>query len=347
MDALQSFTFLTDNLPTWISNLDRLATQVTDKHNEFVQLTRETRAKARAKKQGSTETLRAIDAGQSKLCRKPTLRTESLRQRAASENHDTAVLITGASTPPAQIDINPNNKHLFQDSRRKRKSVSVLSGKSGPQKYQARSTIIVYYDSAIQEAFELLVRNIGSARNNLRKGRTAANFKARMASLGLGLDDSLFPGVGNFSMPKSRAVDPRSGKNSDIATTKRSEFQGFDDADKALEVAQSLCEVAAHQFLRDGDCRDEIATTRVNFESCLKVAEAEAIQLRDQARIEQEREEISSEKDTPVADTVVAQPSLASKQTGFSGMDAIEVDSASDQSSIHIDLTAFRRTRRV
>ncbi|KAK0750949.1 hypothetical protein B0T18DRAFT_318982 [Schizothecium vesticola] len=32
----------------------------------------------------------------------------------------------------------------------------------------------------------------------------------------------------------------------------------YDDLDKGLEYVQSMCEHAAHQFLRDGDCRDEV-----------------------------------------------------------------------------------------
>lgn len=51
----------------------------------------------------------------------------------------------------------------------------------------------------------------------------------------------------------------------------------LDDLDKGLEYVQSMCEQAAHQFLRDGDCSDEIVkiqdrltTTRTSAENELK-----------------------------------------------------------------------------
>ncbi|KAK0627180.1 hypothetical protein B0T14DRAFT_408865, partial [Immersiella caudata] len=32
----------------------------------------------------------------------------------------------------------------------------------------------------------------------------------------------------------------------------------YDDLDKGLEFVQNMCEHAAHQFLRDGDCVEEV-----------------------------------------------------------------------------------------
>jgi len=32
----------------------------------------------------------------------------------------------------------------------------------------------------------------------------------------------------------------------------------YDDLDKGLEYVQSMCEHAARQFLRDGDCAEEV-----------------------------------------------------------------------------------------
>lgn len=36
----------------------------------------------------------------------------------------------------------------------------------------------------------------------------------------------------------------------------------YDELDKGLEYVQSMCEHAAHQFLRDGDCNEEIGNVK-------------------------------------------------------------------------------------
>ncbi|ESZ97712.1 hypothetical protein SBOR_1899 [Sclerotinia borealis F-4128] len=57
---------------------------------------------------------------------------------------------------------------------RKRKTESLASGNSQAPKYRTRSMIIVYYDSAVQTAFEDLVKFISGNRNAMRKGKMAA-----------------------------------------------------------------------------------------------------------------------------------------------------------------------------
>lgn len=252
-------------------------------------------------------------------------------------------------TPPTSQPSKPNNALPVKEIGQKRKSGSAdLSAPSGPPRYRARSIVIVYYDSAIQEAFELLVRNIAGARNNLRKGRTAASFKARMVSMGMGDDDD------DDGFP---ALNPKLLVRRAPRTSTPSESPSFQKADEDLEAAQNLCEVAAHQFLRDGDCGEEIAGTRKRFEDCLDTAKAEVKKLRVEESREAETDSPnavvdwtgSTRTDTdPVKDIVQkfeapripAIPTLTTAGT-------IEVDDNSDGGSVHIDLTAFRRTRRV
>ncbi|CAG8961659.1 hypothetical protein HYFRA_00006196 [Hymenoscyphus fraxineus] len=58
---------------------------------------------------------------------------------------------------------------------RKRRTGSMASGESGvTSKHRTRSMIIVYYDSAVQTAFEELVRFVSGSRNSMRKGKMAA-----------------------------------------------------------------------------------------------------------------------------------------------------------------------------
>lgn len=316
MDALQSFRLLADGLPFWISSLDELGVRASSTGPEYSQVYQATGVAHGKPTNCSTESLRPVD----KL-----------------EHDKVTVTVTKTSTPDRVGFGDPGNKHLFREARRKRKPGSVLSGASGPQKYRTRSMIIVYYDSFVQEAFESLVRNIGSARNNLRKGKMQASMKARMSALG-GDDISLsISGFGNTMRPKmmqtkvTRVQTGVEGKTAQATAV-------FDKVEKELEAAQSLCEVAAHQFLRDGDCGLEIEGTRQRFEACLEVAKKEVDRLEEEAKLEKEKEEAEER----------AQNEETRATFLGNGDDVIEIDDGeeSDSSSIHIDMTSFRSTRR-
>lgn len=344
MDALTSFTNLSDNIPDWLIKLDQLAAQVAEQHSRFTTLTHFTEVRLR-KKHDSTESLRPKDENGNPP---KDDHNHNVSNTTSKKIHD-----NDTSMPSAHLDIpnvNVDSAIILRDVRRKRKPRSSFSGASGPRQYRTRSMIIVYYDSAIQEAFESLVRSIASARNNLRKAKTTVSFKARMASLGM--DESLFAGPGpgpgdlglNPKMMRSRfqRSNPHPSATEYVPT--------FEEADQHLEAAQSLCEVAAHQFLRDGDCSDEIEGTRTRFQNCLGVAEREADALRQ--RQSPESPELVADDIQPTAPRVVALDEKvdlsAVKAATYADVGTIEVDNEneSDASSVHIDLTAFRRARR-
>ena len=104
----------------------------------------------------------------------------------------------------------------------KRRTESLASGQSAAPKYRTRSMIIVYYDSAVQSAFEELVKFVSGSRNAMRKGRMAA----RMAEMrqaaereieadgeSEGEDDG-FPHPSSVLPRKSGAVAPPNGEPS-------------------------------------------------------------------------------------------------------------------------------------
>lgn len=330
MDALKSFAHLADNIPDWLVKLDALAGQVAEQHARFARISRAELTGIRmAKKHNSTE---------------------SLRPPKDELDDPVPLVLTQTSPPPANIAITsqPNQTLLVKEIRRKRKSGSAdLSAASGPQRYRTRSLVIVYYDSAIQEAFESLVRSISGARNNLRKGRTAASFKARMASMGMGDDED-----DGYAALNPKLMIKRAPK-----TSQTSERPTFQKADADLDAAQNLCEVAAHQFLRDGDCREEIASTRKRFEDCLETAKAEVEKLQAEESKEEEEgvPESTTELNKPTQANIDSVTLAARKIEGpriptiptLTTNGTIEVDDGSDASSVHIDLTAFRRIRRV
>ena len=322
MDAQASFTHLTENVPSWLSKLETLSAQVAEQHAKFSKLTTRTEIK---------------------LARQKSSSMESLRQEEKATKVDTHADSTPPEPPtsypsPSPLQNIANDVLAVTEARRKRKPGSALSLASGPQKYRHRTMIIVYYNSDIQDAFELLVRNIAGARNNLRKGRTAANFKKHLASLDMGLPPFFAGGESGLDFKIERPTKTLSSEaDNDCAA--------FDAIDKDLENAQMLCERAAHQMLREGDCKEEILGTKNRFLNSLKLAEQEL----DKYRAE-EAEEAPDEP--PTATPVHFDPEIKTvvttvKPIEFAGIGSIEVDDRSDVESFHIDLSAIRRTRRV
>lgn len=324
MDALASFTHLAENLPLWLTKLEALSAQVAEQHAKFSKLTAATEVKLARQKTGSTESLRPDKEH-------PT-RMEDQADTTAETSHT-------PDPSPSAIQNTANDVLAIKEARRKRKPGSALSAASGPQKYRSRSMVIVYYNSEIQDAFGLLVRNIAGARNNLRKGRTAADFKKRMASLAMGAP--------LFSAGGEHALEYKMGRPMKITSAiADNTCSVFDAVDKELENAQVLCERAAHQMLREGDCKEELLGTKNNFQNSLKMAEEEVEQLRAEEQKEAV-EEPSLEEPIPIridVDEKVTPPTI--KPVDFAGPDAIEVDDGSDAESIHVDLGAIRRTMR-
>lgn len=336
MDALQSFVHLQDSVPSWLSKLDELTIIVAEHNARFLEMAR----------YGS------------RLLTKKNLSTESLHegpvQHYAIEG-ETPAKATGIYVPP-----NPSHQCVSHASRarnaannaRKRKgsNASVISGQP---RYRTKSMVVVYYDSAIQESFETLFRSIAGARNNLRKGKRAATFKARMASLVL--DESSNPAAGEISMLNAKTMLAGLGRRSlgpDFAANDK--LPMLDEADRDLEITQSLCEVAAHQLLRDGDCRVEIEGMRKKFENCRAIAKREVERLKEEEAREQDGKEIVAktveEEQLPVARYIEAKvnSALPLKEMNFTETGVIEIDDHSDAGSVQIDLSAFRtRGRRV
>ncbi|KAI0482481.1 hypothetical protein GGR56DRAFT_620097, partial [Xylariaceae sp. FL0804] len=171
---------------------------------------------------------------------------------------------------------------------RKPKTESMISGEAMISRYRNRSMIVVYYDSYVQSFFSELVKFVSAQRNVMRKAKMAAKVAhiRQMAELEMPDDDDdddgggeLKPGDGPIAADpnilaarsdadfsgelKPRVPNPRL-RSSGLMMHMRGrpsrlgQFNEkgdiWEELDKGLEYVQSMCEHAAHQFLRDGDC---------------------------------------------------------------------------------------------
>ncbi|KAG8527444.1 uncharacterized protein KY384_007596 [Bacidia gigantensis] len=353
MDALQSFSFLADSVPQWLTKLDELVSKCDIQYERFTRISQHGEVKLTRKKHDSTESLRPG---------KDIETTALSAMNVDGPSMPTKAVAALPSEPEKSSNLEP---FASRDLHRKRRAGSDLSGApSNHCRYRTKSMVVVYYDSEIQSLFEALVKNIATARNNLRKGKNAATIKTRMVAMGMASsasqDRSSDRMEGLLLDPKLMMAKARLGRQPRGNATKY-----FEDADKDLEDAQNLCEGGAHQFLRDGDCQAEIEGTRKRFASCRTIAtqEVEKLKKEEEARRahEMDVEDVEDEKTlvggtTPPSDTMEEKSIEVSidhkfgppplKQVTFAGAGAIEIDDGSDEESIQIDMSAIRRTVR-
>lgn len=368
--------YLLDNIPTWRTSIDSLLLHAAEKHEEFVaeyaRLVNE--AKPRRRRNPSNA---SIHTGDDEAATDPVINAEGIDRPSSPDPRYTSPLEAG-------------NKYLYAQARRKRKpGTSIRSGASGPQKFRNKNHVVVYYDGYLQEQLDSMVKQVGVARNNLRKGKAAlaaaTGFRlptlTSKASHGLSMLDDVRPAL----MTRTSApVLPGKKLNVSLTSNSADDESSFLRADKELEQIQSLCETAAHQSLRDGDCRTELDHIRQKFASLLVQATMTADSLKKLQEEQKASQEESSESERPLnlgADAKLsAQPSFellnapslsVSKDLSPLGFglkpeglfsapalltaptagdtaaltsDTIEVDDASDQESIVVDLSQYLLT---
>jgi hypothetical protein len=345
LNTMEPLETLVSAVPTWYVLLDDLDSKITRRQVELAQVGEYRPPTRSIKNKGSTESLRPRE-NESPITATdkfhddpmittphelPTLTQDTVFAQTSnspiSKPTNAAKLMHHSSSPGPQTP----NRNIAQRVKgagaamsppviRKRKTDSVASGESQKPKYRTRSMIIVYYDSAVQIAFEELVKHISSSRNSMRKGKMTARMASmrRMAEMSVDDDDTDdlvdTPGVDTTgkgfgsnlivarnpldsedgdgeAMPVLKFVSTRRmgpsmapptaiirnttnranlGLDSAAKTGERTNrgiipklaaqpsANIYDELDTGLEWCQSMCEHAAHQFLRDGECTMEI-----------------------------------------------------------------------------------------
>ena len=320
VDALQCFTFLTDNVPAWITRATDLASHSAAKHAEFsadyVKLSAAEKNPPRRRKNSSLNTNRDDDDDEEEEARRKRPHS-SLAEQQQSE---------------AEVAFE-DPLTLLRLSRDRKKA-----SKGSKSSVQPRHKVVVQYDSYTQNALEVLIRDVGGARNNIRKGRMnqmmkkGFGFKVTMSSNAI--NDTARPIFRSSRMNYSKGGQEPGGPP-------------FDSVDKLLETVQSLCETGAHHFLRFGDCSTELNKTKENLALVLETARGEVTRLQAEPEAEETGEEEVTTKDISKErqqETIQLKVD-ADTDKHPSGMGVIEVDDGSDASSMSLDMAAFRSRR--
>ncbi|PWY75419.1 hypothetical protein BO70DRAFT_363990 [Aspergillus heteromorphus CBS 117.55] len=317
MDALGAFTYLTENTPTWISQISELSAHTASKRAEYAQAYKQHTAVRRQRRRRN-----------SSVC---SIHTDTDPSPQPSAGETRGDITTTPETSHHQSAANPP-KHGAEDVPPLGDSDSIEHNLC----VSTRHNLIIHYDGHTQKTLEELVRNIGTARNNIRK--------ARMSSPRLGYSMLSRNPLMNSSMALLASAETtdedvlsniRRARDRNPAVPAK---ESLEKADKFLEVVHGICETAAYCFLRLGDCSKELATVEERLKTVLNLATKEADQLRAK-QPPTEKEAVG--RITPVTKAPTEQPFSLSKTN-----DAIEVDD--DDGSEYgepIDLTVFRVNR--
>lgn len=343
MDALGAFSYLQSNLPAWITRVSELAAHTSAKHAEYLEAYRRYASfKPRRRKNSS-------------VC---SIHTDDLVPIAQREG-----------PPPEAVETTTTDKDAPTPARhagRKRGTDEAPSIDSSDRYafVSTRHNVIIEYDGHTQKVLEQVVCDIGVARNNIRRGKMSMMPRAGMRP-GL-LNKTVNIGSNNTSgggsqLPSLACVrSTRTGAGvvgvSESQTSIRKE-SSLDFADKQLELAYGLCETAAYQVLRSGDCGTELDGVEEKFKMLLEATTNEV------NRLEQEKSQRQVQADAPTEKTPEKPPPTSSaarlariraiakandKPSDDEPVDkpgAIEVDDASSLSAESIDLSVFRSSR--
>jgi hypothetical protein len=298
MDALQCFTTIGENVPSWITRVTELAAHTAKKHAEF-----------------SAEYKKLADE------LPPRRRKNSSVHSIQSAS---ALRIEAAAAAKSQ-------------SKRGGDATSIASDQVSRFSRQ-RPRVVIQYDNHTQKELEQTVRDIGAARNNIRKGKMSQVMRRPNLTMEMfssrSRDSTRGPALPMDSLVRVQA--PRE--------TPAQQESAFDFTDKQLETAQRLCESAAHQFIRSGDCSTQLDTILEKFNLVLTAARKEVDRLHAEKPTDIDDEMVESE-------TTVAPAVFKTVNCGEDGkapdpeVAAIEVDDTPSDSSVSIDITAFRSNR--
>ena len=272
-EALSSFLALLESVPKWIADLESLLETLNPRPSANLPETKPAEIPAQARKPSRCSSRRSR-------------RSEHVKPK--TEQDVTPNLPQTTLVPPQLLHLTTSD--ALRLSQRKRKTASARTGdRSGPSKYRMRSMAVIYYDGDVQKRFEMLVRAVGSCRNAIRKGKMGAKVDNISRLARAGSSSSEDSGRGNIGKDMTvnlgklgrRSIRPE--RNGYGIFSKRDDTGIFNTVDGLLEKGQGLCERAAHQVLRDGDCTLELTNANKHFTEVQTLAEKEVPLLRRRA----------------------------------------------------------------
>lgn len=248
MDAATSFQHVVDSHPEWKSQLTAVTVYAASKYEEFVSEYRNVmhQVKQKRQKSGSIASIRSENDTPAEELKSPQL------------------------SDFVEIDpMEAGNRYIYAQAQRKRRAgTSLRSNASGVRNVRNRKMVVIYYDSHIQSELDKLVRALGAARNNLRKGKNAYIVSKGFSLPTLSRRYDITNRVATTGT-KPSLQSTKAQSDTVLSSNSPSIETSFITIDKDLEAIQSLCESAAHQAIRDGDCSNDLNEALVKLDAIL------------------------------------------------------------------------------
>jgi hypothetical protein len=344
-DALNSFRSLLEKIPDWITGLEAILENATQRQSELLSANQPA---------DSDRTLVRNLSKSSSLRSKRTKHDEPTTQVVLEET--IGQVVTPVPTIPRPQLPHMTGSDALRLSQRKRKTFSACSGdQSGPSKYRSRALVVVYYDGDVQKRFSDFVQAVASSRNDIRRSKLSAKVdnlsRSRSSSSGSdstgSFDEDTTKSLGTFTYKTTRL------RLQDMSALSRPDgSQALDRVDGLLEQSQNLCEHAAHQVLRDGDCALEVMQAKELLGQAKAFAERElpslekiavAYQGRRVRAEERQRVERSRQPPPPLpADSEKIELLSREPSNDTLEVDEIEIDDNDDGSEAELDMTAIK-----
>ncbi|TEA10624.1 hypothetical protein C8034_v009347 [Colletotrichum sidae] len=319
MDALNN---IINNIPDWVKRLDELGDQVDQRQIELAAFNIGSSARS-IRNKGSTESLKPKDdnTGLAPAPNDSTTAPEVDKPQAVAapktppqdEANPTAQPSSPSSGTPSALLKNTQQAITKAQARARavvrthHRTESIASAEDKPSKYNQKEMVEIYYDQFVQTFFEELVKFVSASRNLMRKAKMAAKVAQikRLAEVEVPdkEDDSGHPkadsgnGTVSEALPSLRYMSTRRmgppGRGSSYSRAgQQAGGMGdntpgaYDELDKNLEYVQGMCEHAAHQFLRVGDCSEEVGNIQQ------RLAETKELAAKELQRIEREEPDL-------------------------------------------------------
>ncbi|KAI0470195.1 hypothetical protein F4859DRAFT_505292 [Xylaria cf. heliscus] len=330
------------NVPDWLKRLEELNSQIEQRQRDLAKFSGGRPPSSPApsiRNRGSTESLRPLDDVAALPTPDPTTdQPPKPINTAVSPQTPEAQRRPNGGQPPSTPASDPwtssslvrhTNELVATAQRRARATVrkrqktdSMISADGATPKYRTRRMVMVYYDSYVQSFFEELVKFVSAQRNLMRKAKMAAKVAhiRRLAELEMPEDDDEDEGEMRLPYLSTRPygatlrnpafnLKPGRGMRTSALNGGLGTFNEkgdiWDDLDKGLEYVQGVCERAAHQFLRDGDCNEEIEKIKARLGKVKELAVDEKARVSaEQPKNETQPKSKSDAANEPKQDTI-------------------------------------------
>lgn len=314
IDKVGAFAYLQVKLPALINRITDLAAHTSAKHTEYYEAChQQENSRPPCPTSGSVRPLQPSKA--------------RVGQRRSPSEFEKQIAKAKGSMGPTECS---------GRKRRADKDLSINQDKPFTLMHK-RQKVTIEYDGHTQKVLEEVVQDIGNCRSNIRRARMSM-IQTRFVAKPLDKASCLVNHVLEEPEPSQevapnlvRCIQTETGMISVTSSKKFQKMSAIDYADKQLMLAHELCETAAYQALRTGDCISEIDSAVKNFKNLLGLASNEVRQLKEQ-KLQQTAEKTFAAFHSNAIPTRLARPrvaALTTREPSTVGMSIISVDDAS------------------